>query len=131
MRKIFKFDSMLAIIGVMLIAACAQIGMAPLDTFNKRADAGFLAIQTISESTATAALAGKVSKSDAQNVVTVGTASINAINIAKQMQKEACPDTSPTAAPCTSTAAENKLKATLAILTALQSYLATQTQGTK
>lgn len=112
------------------MAACTSMGMATPDTFNKKTLAAYKTVQTVSE--VAAANAGKtLSKSDAQNVYAVGQASIQAIQLAEQMYAASCPATAqpkvePAAVPCVSTAADAKLQATLAILTALQAYLATQ-----
>jgi len=95
-----------------VIAACA--GMAQPDTFNKRAAAAYVAVQTVAESANTAYKAGKLSKDDAANVVTTTRATVQAIDVATTIHQS------------NPTSGEDKLAAALAVLTALQAYLATQ-----
>ena len=97
-----------------LLGACAQLGMQSPDTFNKRVAAAYVTVQTVADGATAALTAGKLSKSDATNVVTTGRTALQAIDVAAQLHS-----TNPKAG-------EDKLAATLAILTALQGYLATQ-----
>lgn len=123
MKKLILFAT------VAVLAACTALGGAPADTFMKRSAAAALTVQTVAE-TATAALkAGKLSKGDAENVVTTGRVALDGIRVAQMLYLSACPllPKVETSDPkCTAPAAENKLSAMLTILTALQSYVATQ-----
>lgn len=100
------------------LSACASLGMQTPDTFNKRVAAAYLTVQTIAETATAAVNTGKLSKADAANVVTTSRAALAAIGVASGLYA-----TNPQAG-------EDKLAATLAILVALQSYVATQ-QGVK
>lgn len=94
------------------ITACAS--NAQPDTFNKKVATAYLAVNTVAD-TATAALkAGKLSKDDATNVVTTSRAALQAIDVANVIYAS------------NQQAGEDKLAAALAVLTALQAYLATQ-----
>ncbi len=94
------------------LAACA--GMAQPDTFNKKAAAAYVTVQTVAESANTAYKAGKISKDDAANVVATGRATIQAIEVAAVIHQG------------NPKAGEDKLAAALAVLQALQAYLAAQ-----
>lgn len=126
MKKMTLFS---AFVVLAVLAACAQLGLQTPDTFEKKAAAAIVTVQTVAESATAALVAGKLSKTDAENVVSTGRASLQAIMVAQQLYYAACPlraqiETSDPA--CKAPAAENKLAATLVILTTLQSYLATQ-----
>lgn len=106
-----------------LLSACAQVGIVP-DTFNKKLAIGYATVQTVAESAAFAYAAGKLSDADKNNVVTTSKAAITGLDLAQTIYAGVCPKTAPQ--PCAAPAADAKLQATLAILTALQAYLATQ-----
>lgn len=97
-----------------LLVGCASLGMQAPDTFNKKVAAAVTTVQTVADSAAAALAAGKLSKSDATNVVTTARAALNAIDVAEGLHS-----TDPKAA-------DDKLAATLAILQALSAYLAAQ-----
>lgn len=112
-----------------LMLGCATLGMAPLDTFEKRVAGANTTVQVIAESAANGLASGALREKDAANVVVTMRASLQAIQVAQEIYYGACPlrPTVETPDPaCTVPAADAKLKATLAILTALQAYLATQ-----
>jgi hypothetical protein len=108
----------------LFIAACAQFGIGQTDTFNKRIAAAYVLVQTVADSATAAVQSGKLKPADAQNVVTTGKAALAGIDVAKSVYAEACPAVG--TATCTAPAADAKLTATLTVLQALQSYLATQ-----
>lgn len=97
-----------------LIVGCASLGMQAPDTFNKKVAAAVTTVQSVSDSAIAALAAGKLSKSDATNVANSARAALAAIDVAEGLHS-----TDPKAG-------EDKLAATLAILTALQAYLAAQ-----
>lgn len=111
MKRVQLFVAALALV---IITGCAALGMQPADTFNKKTLAAVTLVQTVADGAAAGLAAGKLSKSDAQNVVNTSKAALSAIDVAESLHA-----TDPKAG-------EDKLAATLAILTALQSYLALQ-----
>lgn len=123
MKKLILFAA------VAMLAACASLGLSTSDTFMKRSAAAALTVQTVAESATIALKAGKLSKGDAENVVTTGRATLDGIRVAQTLYLSACPllpKTEISDPKCTAPAAENKLSAMLTIMTALQSYVATQ-----
>jgi hypothetical protein len=94
------------------ISACAS-NAAP-DTFNKRIAAAYVTVNAVADSATAALTAGKITKADATNVVTTTRAALQAIDVANAIHAN------------NPQAGEDKLAATLAVLTALQAYLATQ-----
>jgi len=112
-----------------LLDGCAQLGTPPVDTFNKRAAVAYATVQTVAEGAVAAYTAGKLSDSDRTNVVTTGRAAVQGIMVAQTLHLQACPLRPQVETPdpaCTAPAADAKLTATLAVLSALQAYLATQ-----
>jgi hypothetical protein len=101
----------LFLIFAFLFQGCAEL--AP-DTFNKKLATGYAAVQAVNESASALLTAGKISKADAQNVVSTSRTALVALDAAAEMGK-----TDPAGA-------DVKLTATIAILTALQTYLATK-----
>jgi hypothetical protein len=117
------------LIFVTVLAACAQLGTPPVDTFNKRVAVAYATVQTVAEGATAAYTAGKLSDSDRTNVVTTGRAAVQGIMVAQTLHLQACPLRPQIETPdpaCTAPAADAKLTATLAVLSALQAYLATQ-----
>lgn len=109
---------------VLLFAACAQLGLQTPQTFDQKLAAGYVTVQTVAETATAAYTAGKLKEADRTNVVTTTRAAITGLDLAKTTRDALCP---PAAGPtCTAPAADAKLAATMAILTALQAYLATQ-----
>lgn len=115
---------MLAIIFTLVasLIGCASVGI-ETDTFNKRMLAGYATVQTIAEGTTAAYQAGKLGEKDRSNVVATGRAALEGMELARTVHDQQCPATAPPT--CKSPAADAKLTATLAVLTALQAYLAT------
>lgn len=97
---------------VFLLAACAQLGLQPVDTFNKKMVAAYATIQTVADTASSAYQADKLSDQDRANVVTTLRTATASLKAAGSMH-----DADPAGA-------DTKLAATLAILTALQTYLA-------
>jgi len=112
-----------------ILAACAQFGTPPVDTFNKRVAVAYATVQTVADGALSAYKAGKLSDSDRTNVVTTGRAAVQGIMVAQNLHLQACPLRPQVETPdpaCSAPAADAKLTATLAVLSALQAYLATQ-----
>lgn len=103
-----------SIVILTLLTACAQLGIAPADTFNKKLAAGYVTVQTVAEGTTSLLKAQKISKGDAQNVAATNVTALTALDTAADMSKTNIG------------AADTKLTATIGILTALQAYLATK-----
>ncbi len=104
----------LMLVLALTLSACASLGVPSPDTFNKRVAVAQTTVQTVAESATAAYTAGKLSETDRTNVVTTGRSTLAAIDVARNMHA-----TNPTGA-------ENKLASALAILVALQTYLASQ-----
>jgi hypothetical protein len=106
--------SLITAVALVALTACAQLGMQPADTFNKRVAAAYTTVQTVADAAAAGVKAGKISPADQANVVATARQSVAAITVAENIHSS------------NPQAGEDKLAATLAILTALQQYLATQ-----
>jgi hypothetical protein len=103
----------LALLAV-LFAACTTLGIQAPQTFNQRAVAAHNTVTAIATSALTLRTAGKLSDADRDNVVqTLRTA-------------EAGIDLATLTAKTDPTAGADKLSASIAVLTALQTYLATK-----
>lgn len=115
MKQLKKYaEFMFTALVILAIAACANLGMQQPDTFNKKVAVAYTTVTAVAESATTALKAGKLSTSDANNVVTTSKAALAAIDVAVAMSVS------------NPTGANDKLTSTLAILTALQAYLAAQ-----
>jgi hypothetical protein len=101
----------LLLVFAFVLQGCAEL--AP-DTFNKKLATGYASVQAVNESASVLLASGKITKKDAQNVVSTSRTAIVALDAAAEMGKTDL------------TAADAKLTATIAILTALQTYLATK-----
>jgi hypothetical protein len=101
----------LLLIFAFVLQGCAEL--AP-DTFNKKLATGYATVQTVNQSASTLLASGKISKKDAQNVVDTSRTAIVGLDAAAELGKTDLG------------AANAKLTATIAILTALQTYLATK-----
>lgn len=111
------------------IAACSSLGMAPTDTFEKRVAAGIVTVDAVATAADNALTSGKLSKQDAQNVAAGARVALSGIMVAQKLYTDACPLRPVLETPdpaCKSAEAATKLDSTLAVLTALQSYLATK-----
>jgi len=97
---------------VIALAACAQLGIAPADTFNKKVAAGYESVATLADSADALFKSGKLSKADAQKVkatldgATAGLASVQSIAATDPL------------------AAQNRLAAIIAALSAAQAIVA-------
>jgi hypothetical protein len=98
----------------LLLSACAQLGVPSPDTFNKRALAGYSTVEGIAKTATELRTAGKLSDADRDNVVATSRTAIAGLDLARQVHS-ANPQ-----------AGEDKLTATIAVLTALQAYMATK-----
>lgn len=107
----------LMLIAVCLLAACAEVGIQAPKTFNERLAVGYAAVTTVRDTATTLVTAGKISAAEAQDVQTKADHGRAALDIARATAKTDL------------TSAETRLTATLQLLTALQSYLASK--GTK
>lgn len=103
-----------AFVFALLLAACAQLGVPAADTFNKRLLAGYQTVETIASTAGTLRTAGKLSDSDRDNVVATSRTAIAGLDVAKQVYA-----TNPQAG-------DDKLTATITVLSALSAYLATK-----
>jgi hypothetical protein len=97
-----------------LLTACAALGVTAPQTFNDKALAAALTIDTVQKNASTLLKAGKISPADAENVLKAADTATEGIKVAR-----AYAATSPTAAA-------TRLDAAVAGLTALTAYLATQ-----
>lgn len=120
----------LPVVGIFaaVVMGCTALGVPAADTFNKKMAAGYATVQVVAESAKSAYTAGKLSEKDRTNVVTTTRAAIEGLDLAQTAYSATCPASAPPG--CVAPAADAKLVATLAVLTALQAYLATQ-QGAK
>lgn len=103
---------------LLLLAGCAALGLPTPATFNEKALAAYGTVQEIVKDGDTLLAAKKLSPDDAQNVLTQALNARNGIDIARSIYKS------------DSLAGTTKLTATITVLTALQSYLATK-KGTQ
>lgn len=99
---------------VILVAACAQLGVPAADTFNKRALAAYTTVEGINKTATSLKAAGKLSDSDRENIISTSRSAVAGIDLARQVHA-----TNPQGG-------EDKLTAMIAVLTALQTYLATK-----
>ena len=98
----------------LVLCACAQLGVPAADTFNKRLLAGYHTVDAVANTASALRAAGKLSDADRDNVVNTGRTAVAGLDVARMLHA-----TNPQAG-------EDRLTATIAVLTALQTYLATQ-----
>lgn len=98
----------------LLLVACAQLGVPAPQTFNERLAAGYGAVTQVRTTATTLLEAKKISADDAQNVLTTTDAARQGLDVARSLSKTDL------------TAAEGKVSAIRATLTALAGYLATR-----
>jgi hypothetical protein len=119
-----------------LLQGCAWLGLSTtsdFDTFNKRAAAAIGTVAQVRNSAADLLMGGVISNEDARNVLMQTDAAREGIVLAGQMYSRECPVVPGTGSPdptCQASAANARLSSTVAVLTALQTYLATK-QGAK
>jgi hypothetical protein len=104
--------SILVLLFAFLVAACNSVG--ELDTFNKRMATAYTTVQAVADGAAAAQVAGKLGTADVANVVTTSRAALAALDVANTLHAT------------DAKGADDKLAATMAILIALQTYIATQ-----
>lgn len=96
---------------VLLVSACATLGVPSPQTFNQKVLAGYSSVDAVVQTTSTLLSAGKIKPNDAQNVHDQAVNIKAGLEIAEQVHS-----TNPAAG-------DDKLSATISVLTALQSYL--------
>ena len=99
---------------LMILTACATLGLPTADSFNERLAVGYTTITTVRESATVLLQAQKISKPDAQNVLDQTNNARTGLDVARSMSKTDM------------TAADAKLNAIRAALVALQAYLTTK-----
>jgi hypothetical protein len=97
-----------------ILAACATFGVDPPQTFNQRVAAAQITVTAVRSSALSLLNAEKISVADAKNVQASADAGNAAIDLAL------------TSSATDPTGANNKLAAAIAILTGVQTYLATK-----
>lgn len=103
---------------LLLASGCASLGLPTPTTFNERLAAGYTTVNATVDSARTLLQAGKISASDAENVVKQLDNVVAGLDLARTMNR-----TDPAGA-------NTKLTVTLQVLTAMQSYLASK-KGTQ
>ena len=94
------------------IGGCASVGLPTADSFNERLAVGYSTVTTIRQSATTLLQAKKITADDGQNVLEQTNSARAGLDIARTLSKVDVK------------AAEGKLTAARAVLSALQSYLA-------
>lgn len=107
----------LAILAFALLSACASLGVPPADTFAKRLAAGYVTVNTVSDSTAKLLAARRITLPEARKVHAGLDDALAGLDAARTLSNTDLG------------AAETRLQATVHVLTALQALLATK-QGT-
>src|SRR3990167_1885869 len=97
-----------------LLAACAQLGLPTAQTFDQKLLVAYGTVGAVKKTTLSLLNADKIDVKDAENVQTQTDNVQAALDVSRGLAKTDL------------TAANNKLSATITILTALQSYLATK-----
>lgn len=108
----YRLLPLVLVLGAML--ACASIGVPPPATFNQKADAGLVTVNTILKTTDTLLVAGKLSAADAKNVEAQADNVAAGIAIARSVHATDPPT------------GDSKLLSVLTALQALQAYLTSQ-----
>lgn len=103
-----------AIFFAFLLVACAQLGIPAPETFNERLAAGYGTVAQVRVTATTLLDAKKITSDDAQNVLAATDAARQGLDVARSLSKTDL------------TAAEGKVTAIRATLTALSGYLATR-----
>ena len=127
MKRLFHIPTVAALLATALVigvSACAQLGLSPADTFNKKLAAGYATVDAVAQGATALVNQGKLGDSDKANVVATTKAAVQGLDLARSLYTQACPPGSP--ATCTAPSATTKLEATIAVLTAMQTYLATK-----
>ncbi len=103
-----------ALVLAFVLAACANLGVQSPATFNQKVLAAHATVTAIANSASTLRAAGKLSDADRDNVVASLRSAEAGIDIATMTYKT------------NAQAGADKLAATITVLTALQTYLATK-----
>lgn len=96
---------------LLLVSACATLGIPTPQTFNERLAAGYTTGTTIVSVTTTLLAAKKLSSADAENVLKQTDTAVAGLDISRQLSATDL------------AAADTKLAASLVVLNALQAYL--------
>lgn len=97
---------------LLLLSACATLGVPQADTFNKRLAAGYVTVTGVRNTADTLLSASKITPEDAQNVNDQADNARTGLDLARQIHTSNPP------------AGDAKLDAVVTGLTALESYLA-------
>lgn len=103
---------LIAVPVILILPGCTSLGIPQPQTFNQKALVAYSGVTAATDTANNLALAGKLSKSDAQNVVNTAQQAKDAIGIAITVHASDV------------NLGDQKLQATLVILNALNSYLA-------
>ena len=109
--------ALILLVAFAMLTGCAQLGVQAPKTFNEKAYAAALTIDSVQKQTSTLLKANKISPGDAENVLKAADVATEGIKVAR---------TYATTAPTT---ANSKLDAAVAGLAALTAYL--NAQGSK
>lgn len=107
-------QSLFLVFALALLTACASLGVPSAETVNQKAVAAYTTVEGVANAITSLRAAGKLSETDRDNMVASLRSAITGIDIAKQLGS-----TNPGAGM-------SKLDAQIAILTALNGYLATK-----
>lgn len=107
-----EFAALFAIAALTLFAACAQLGIAPADTFNKKAAVAISTVTEVRETAAAALQAGKITPDQARDVQAKADAARDGVQAARQV-----------AAQGDYGSAQTRIDAIQATLQALHTYL--------
>ena len=97
---------------VVMLAACAQIGIPTPDTFNQRLAAGYATTTAVRQTATDLLKAKKIDVADAENVLKSTDAARTGLDVARTLAKTNL------------AAADSKVSAIHTVLTALSTYLA-------
>lgn len=103
---------------LVLVTACAALGVATPQTFNERLAAGYVTTTAVRNATADLLTAGKLTASDAGNIGQQADNARTGLDLARQIHATNPP------------AGDAKLDAVVNGLAALQAYLQSRTKGT-
>lgn len=113
-----KINLWLATLLMATLCACAQMGIAPADTFSKKLAAGYTTSTAVAQAAASMLIAGSITPANAQRVHDTNNQAIIALDAAGLLAKTDL------------ASAEARLAATILVLTELQAQLAAK-QGAK
>lgn len=109
-------QTFIAALAVAFLMGCSTLGVQSPTDFNGRLAAGYKTVEGVANTATQLRAAGKLSDADRENVVATSRTAVAGLDLAGQVHK-----TNPAAG-------DQKLTATIAVLTALQTYLATKGQ---